>query len=192
MAYINLLPWREAARKESQKQYLTLLGSVAILACSVVFGISVFYGERVTGQLKRNAYLNDQIAILDQRIAEITRLKDTKTGLQQRMALIEQLQSSRNLGTQVFTDIAQVVPAGIYLAELEKKSNALLIIGKTESNNRLAHMIRQVEASKLLSFVNLQSIVASTDQNLILSDFTMQLKVEKIDVVGDAGQGESP
>ncbi|MFT5162983.1 MAG: type IV pilus assembly protein PilN [Alteromonadaceae bacterium] len=192
MAYINLLPWREAARKESQKQYLTLLGSVSILACSVVFGISVFYGERVTGQLKRNAYLNDQIAILDQRIAEITRLKDTKTGLQQRMALIEQLQSSRNLGTQVFTDIAQVVPAGIYLAELEKKSNALLIIGKTESNNRLAHMIRQVEASKLLSFVNLQSIVASTDQNLILSDFTMQLKVEKIDVVGDAGQGESP
>ncbi|MFT4929757.1 MAG: type IV pilus assembly protein PilN [Phenylobacterium sp.] len=180
MAYINLLPWRENARKEKQKEYLTLLSGVGILAFLLMFGVSMFYGERVKGQLKRNAYLSAEILLLDQRIDEIKTLKSKKTSLQQRMALIEQLQSSRNLGTQVFAEIAAVVPAGIYLAELEKKGDSLRIIGKTESNNRLSHMLRQVEESTLLSFVNLQSIVAGTNEVKILSDFTLQLEVNSL------------
>ncbi len=185
MAYINLLPWRDAARKERQKEYLTILSVIGIFAFLIVFGISLFYSERIAGQLKRNAFLNAEINVLDQRISDIKTLKDKKSGLQQRMALIEQLQSSRNLGTQVFAEIAKVVPAGIYLARLEKKEDALLIIGKTESNNRLAQMIRQIEESSLLSFVNLQSIVAGKDQSQILSDFTMQLKVNGLEAAED-------
>lgn len=178
MAHINLLPWREAARKEKQKEFLTILAAVSIGAFALMFAVSMVFGEKLTGQLKRNAYINNELAVLDAKIAEIKSLNDTKTGLQQRMALIEQLQSSRNLGTQVFSEIARTVPAGIYLAELEKKNNAVLIIGKSESNNRLSHMIRQVEDSELLSFVNLQSITAGKDEAKILSDFTLQLKVD--------------
>lgn len=191
MAYINLLPWREAARKEKQKQYLTILAAVGICAFAIVFGISLIYGERVAGQLKRNAYLNSEIAVLDQRISEITALKKTKEGLQQRMALIEQLQSSRNLGTQVFSEVANVVPAGIYLDQLEKKDGALLILGKTESNNRLSHMIRQTQASKLLEFENLQSIVAGTDETRVLSNFTMQLEVNSLGLLAEQHQQSS-
>ncbi len=33
MSTINLLPWREAKRKELQAQFITALVSVAVLAC---------------------------------------------------------------------------------------------------------------------------------------------------------------
>jgi type IV pilus assembly protein PilN len=180
MAHINLLPWRDAARAEKQKLFLTILASVSIFAFLGIFGVSLVFGERVAGQLKRNAFIEAELVILDARIAEIATLSETKNSLQQRIALIEQLQSSRNLGTMVFTEVAKTVPAGIYLAEFEKKGSAVLINGKSESNNRLSHMIRQVELSNLLSYVNLEKITAGTSQAQILSDFTIQLKVNAI------------
>ncbi len=178
MAHINLLPWREAARKAKQKEFLTILATVCVLSFALMFAVSMVFGEKVKGQLNRNAYIDAEIKVLDARIAEIKKLEESKANLQQRMALIEQLQSSRNLGTQVFGEVAKTVPAGIYLAELEKKKTSVLIIGQSESNNRLSYMIRQVEDSPLLQFVNLQSITAGKGETQILSDFTMQLSVD--------------
>ncbi len=179
MPHINLLPWRDAARKEKQKEFLTILAVVCIISFVAVFGVNLVYAELVAGQIKRNAFIDAEIKVLDAKIAQIKTLEEAKKSLQQRLALIEQLQSSRNLGTQVFGEVAKTVPAGIYLASLEKKNDSVLIVGKSESNNRLSHMIRQIEESKLLEYVNLQEITAGEgEQAAILSDFTMQLKVD--------------
>jgi len=177
MAHINLLPWREADRKVRQKEFIAILAIVCGLTFTVMFAVSSYFTKRVEGQLKRNAYIESELAILDSKIAEIKKLEQTKASLQQRMALIEQLQSSRNLGTQVFAEVAKTVPAGVYLLELEKKDNAVLIHGQSESNNRLSHMIRQIEESELLNFINLQSITAGKDATKVLSNFTIQIEV---------------
>jgi type IV pilus assembly protein PilN len=190
MAYINLLPWREAARKAKQREFLTILATVCVLSFALMFGVSMVFGGKVTGQLKRNAYIDAEIKVLDARIAEIKKLEESKANLQQRMALIEQLQSSRNLGTQVFGEVAKTVPAGIYLAELEKKQTSVLIVGKSESNNRLSYMIRQIEDSPLLKFVNLQSITAGKGETQVLSDFTMQLSVDGFADLEDKNEEE--
>ena len=113
MAYINLLPWRDAARKERQKQYLSVLAITAVLSFLLVFVINMTYNARIEGQLERNSFLQNEIKVLDQRIAEIRTLNETKKSLQQRMALISQLQGSRNLGTQIMDEIASAVPAEI-------------------------------------------------------------------------------
>lgn len=183
MAYINLLPWREAARKERQKQYLTILTATAMFSFLVVFLINMVYNARIDGQVQRNQYLENEIKVLDQRIAEIRNLNDTKKGLQQRMTLIEQLQSSRNLGTQIMTEIAGVVPAGVYLTQLEKKGTSLLLIGRSESNNRLSNMLRSSEESELLSSPLLEFIEAGKDSASLLSNFKMHLKVDGYDAV---------
>ncbi|WP_199610534.1 PilN domain-containing protein [Flocculibacter collagenilyticus] len=189
MAHINLLPWREAARKEKQKQYLSILSVIAGTVFVIIFFISLYYGALLSGQEKRNAFINKEIAVLDQKIVEIRKLNDRKRDLQQRMTLIEQLQGSRNLGTQVLDEVASVVPAGIYLTKLEKKGQHLLIVGKSESNNRLANMMRKIEESSLLAEPVLRSIVAGQAQPALLSDFEMQLKVTGYEQIqGDADE----
>ncbi|WP_334313337.1 PilN domain-containing protein [Psychrosphaera algicola] len=104
-------------------------------------------------------------------------MNDTKDNLNQRIRLIEQLQSSRNLGTQVLNEVAAIVPAGIYLTRVEKKDNLILVTGRSESNNRLANMIRQIDKSELLSDAILESIVAGKKENSLLSNFKMTIKV---------------
>lgn len=187
MAHINLLPWREAARKEQQKQYLTLITAVALFSFILVFAISSIYSARLDRQHQRNQYLQAEITKLNRQIAEIRDLNETKTSLQQRMALIAQLQGSRNLGTQIMDEIVRVVPSGVYLVSLEKKGSSLLINGRSESNNRLANMIRQVEDSELLSEPLLEFIETGRS-NQLLSDFRMHMQVKGFDMM----QGETP
>lgn len=177
MAYINLLPWREAARKERQKNYVMVLALTALVSFLVCFLINMVYSARLDGQAKRNQYLESEIRILDQRIAEIRTLNETKRSLQQRMTLIEQLQGSRNLGTEVMLEITRIVPTGVYLTQLEKKGSALLLLGKSESNNRLSNMLREAEQSELFTTPYLEFIEAGKERSSLLSDFRMHVKI---------------
>ncbi|CAM3778112.1 PilN domain-containing protein [Rheinheimera salexigens] len=192
MAYINLLPWREAARKERQKQYLTILAATALFSFLLMFLINMFYNARIDGQLQRNSYLSNEIKVLDQRITEIRTLNDKKKSLQQRMSLIEQLQSSRNLGTQIMDEIAHVVPAGVYLTQFEKKGSSLLLVGKSESNNRLSNMLREAESSELLADPLLEFIEAGKDSSTLLSNFKMHLLVTGFEAVHGTAEAATP
>lgn len=194
MAYINLLPWRDAARKEQQKNYVMVLALTALSSFLLFFIINQVYNARLDGQAKRNQYLESEISILDQRIAEIRNLTETKRSLQQRMNLIEQLQGSRNLGTQIMTEIAEIVPNGVYLTLLEKKGSSLLLVGKSESNNRLSNMLREAEQSELLTEPYLEFIEAGRERSSLLSDFKMHLKIsgyEALDQAATTGNGST-
>lgn len=177
MASINLLPWREAARKQQQMDYLTVLAQVAVLAFVLMFLIYWVYQARVEGQISRNTLLETEIKHLNLRIGQIRELEKQKEGLQLRMSLIEQLQRSRNLGTQIMDEVAKTVPAGVYLVSMDKKFNRLLITGKSESNNRLSGMLRVIEQSPLLTQPVLEFIQASKDDSGLLSDFKMHLRL---------------
>lgn len=192
MAYINLLPWRDAARKERQKQYLTILTATALLSFLLVFMVNMLYSARIEGQMQRNSYLENEIKVLDQRIAEIKTLNELKKSLQQRMSLISQLQGSRNLGTQIMDEIARIVPAGVYLTQLDKKGTSLLLIGKSESNNRLSNMLREAEESELLSTPYLEFIEAGKDSVALLSNFKMHLTVKGYEAVQGTGTATEP
>jgi type IV pilus assembly protein PilN len=193
MAYINLLPWRIEAQKTKQKEFFTLLAAIALGALAIVFLINQFYQLRLDGQNTRNQYLKTEIQQLDIKIAEIKSLNAKKAALQQRIDVVEQLQRSRNVGTQVLDEIAKIVPSGIYITKLEKQGNSIQLLGKSESNNHLANMIREIESSDLFTDAILESISANDAQSKLLSDFKMQLRIKGLTNVTDlavAKQGD--
>ena len=178
MAYINLLPWRGEAEKAKQREYFTVLTIVALVAFVIVFSVNQFYQMRIDGQQTRNQFLQNEIQILDLRISKIKSLNEKKKELQKRTSVVEQLQRSRNVGTQVLDEIAKVVPNGIYLTRLEKQGNSLNIIGKSESNNHLANMIREIESSDLFEDAILESITSNDAKSKLLSDFKMRVRIK--------------
>lgn len=186
MAYINLLPWREEAQRQRQQEYFTVLAFVGVVGLLIVFAVSQFYQAQIDGQQFRNQFLKNEIQILDIRIGEIRKLREKKEALQKRMAVVEQLQRSRNVGTQVMDEIANVVPIGVFLTRLEKQSNSLLVLGKSESNNHLSTLIRSIETSELLTEPTLESIISADEQQQLLSDFKMRLKIKGIQSATEA------
>ncbi|KGK01077.1 PilN domain-containing protein [Thalassotalea sp. ND16A] len=178
MPHINLLPWREEAQRLRQQQFFSILTFLALISFLAVFLISQYYQARIDGQRARNQFLTNEIKVLDARIVEIDTLEQKKKTLIQRMTLIEQLQKSRNIGTQVLDEIAKIVPSGVYIIKLEKQGNVLLLQGKSESNNHLANMIREIQSSTLLADAEIESIINSGKSSKLLSDFKMSLRIQ--------------
>jgi type IV pilus assembly protein PilN len=178
MAYINLLPWREEALKGKQKEFFTLLTAAGMFAFALILLVNLYFQARVDGQLARNAFLKNEIQILDVQIAEIKTLNDKKSALQERIDVVEQLQRSRNVGTQVLNEIATIIPNGIYMTQIDKKGNTIQITGKSESNNHLANMIRAIELSDLFTDATPESITSDDDSPKLLSSFKMRVKIK--------------
>jgi type IV pilus assembly protein PilN len=95
------------------------------------------------------------------------------------MALIEQLQVSRNVTPILFEELTKLVPAGVSFNSLSRQNNQLKLIGISESNNRLSAFMRGLEESKV--FVNpvLSSIVADASTANAISDFELTMSLSK-------------
>ena len=178
MAHINLLPWREAVLKEKQKEFFSILTAIGLIALALVLAVNFYYQSRIDGQNTKNQYLKDEISYLDVQIAEIRTLNDKKAALQKRINVVEQLQLSRNVGTQVLDEIAKIIPNGVYITQLEKQGNTIHLTGKSESNNHLANMIRAVELSDLFVDATPESITADDGSPKLLSSFKMKVKIK--------------
>ena len=177
MAHVNLLPWREQRRQQQKQQYIVVLGVVGILTGLLFWLIGQVIDTQISNQNSRNQFLQTQITALESQIAEIKRIKESKAAIEQRMALIEQPQSSRNLAPQVLDELARTVPQGVSFKSLQRTGSSIQVRGTSESNNRLAEFMRQIETSRVFSAGELSSIVADTSASDAVSEFTLTFSI---------------
>ena len=148
MARINLLPWRAELRKERQQEFAVMLGIAAVLAL-VIFGMVHFYHVQLIDiQIKHNKYLEEQIVLLDKKIAEIQQLETEKQRLLDKMRAIEQLQANRPLIVRLFDEIVSSLPDGVSLVSLDLKTNSVTVNGVAQSNARVSTFMRNIDNSK--------------------------------------------
>ena len=158
MAGINLLPWREAARKKSQQQFvMSIVGAVALGAAVVGAGYTYMEG-RISYQNERNAYIAKEIKRLDKAINEIKTLDANRKALLDRIAVIERLQSTRPGIVHLFDEMVNALPKGLYLTELKQEGNKIKLQGKAESSARVSSYMNRLNSSPWLSSSDLSTI----------------------------------
>jgi len=177
MANINLLPWRENLRAQQKKNYLSMLVAMALGVLSLMFSAGVVVDNLIHNQNQRNQYIEQQITVLDGQIKKIKDIKESKQAIEQRMALIEQLESSRNVVPKVLDELVKLVPPGLSFRSFSRKGNQIEVLGVSESNNRLADFMRRLEESKVFSSGDLSSIVADTSASDSVSDFKLTFSI---------------
>lgn len=92
MIRINLLPHREEKRKARRQQFYGLVGMISVLALLMVFlGYTIISGY-IAAQESRMSFSKKEIAVLDQQIEQIKRLKEQTQALLSRKQIIESLQ----------------------------------------------------------------------------------------------------
>lgn len=147
---INLLPWREARRKDRQRQFIVVgIGSL-ILAAAVVLLTHIQMNNWIDHQNARNDYLTKEIAELDRQIAEIKTLEDEKAKLLARIAIIQDLQANRTQTVHLLDELVTTLPDGVQYTSLKQQGPSLTIEGLAQSNARVSTLMRNVEAANWL------------------------------------------
>jgi type IV pilus assembly protein PilN len=150
MPRINLLPWREAERKQRRQEFIAGVAGALLLAGLIALGVRWQMGSAVDAQNERNQYLKAEIADLDKQIAEILDLEQKKKRLESRIQVIEQLERSRPEIVHIFDQLVRTLPDGVYLTGIKQTDRKLTIKGVAQSSTRVASYMRNLDASEWL------------------------------------------
>ncbi|MDD7804497.1 MAG: PilN domain-containing protein [Endozoicomonas sp. (ex Botrylloides leachii)] len=173
MAKINLLPWREELRELRKKVFFGIFCGAILLALVTLFIIDRFINSAINTQQIRNQYLNNEITQLEKKIVAIKDIKAKKILLLERMDVIKGLQGNRSVIVQVFDQLARVVPEGIYFKTLKIEGDLISLVGIAESNNRVAALMRQLDASQWFTNPNLTAVRKVNDEGERLNEFDL-------------------
>jgi type IV pilus assembly protein PilN len=161
MARINLLPWREEARKERQRQFLYSLIGTLVLGVVLVMIVGLFMDQKISTQQARNQQIQAEIARLQQRINRIAELEKTRDRLLSRKAVIEQLQASRSMAVELMDKLAKTIPVGVTLNNVRQQGPNVTLIGTSQSNARVSAYLHSLEQMDLFVNPELQYVRAS-------------------------------
>jgi len=156
MPRINLIPWREAERKQKRQEFAVGAVGALVLAAAIAFAVNLQMKSAVSHQNERNQYLNTEIAALDKQIAEILALDQQKQRLLARMQVIEQLERSRAEVVHLFDQLARTLPDGIYLTTVKQTDRKIQLRGIALSSTRVSNYMRNLDASEWLKDPSLE------------------------------------
>lgn len=163
MARINLLPWREEARRERQRQFLYSLVGTLVLGAILVLIVGLFYDQKISSQEARNQQIQSEINRLQERINRIEELEKTRNRLLSRKAIIESLQASRSMTVELLDKLAKSVPVGVTLTNVRQQGPNVTLIGTSQSNARVSAYLHSLEEMDLFVRPELQYVRAAED-----------------------------
>ena len=197
---INLLPHREQKRQARQRQFFTLVISLAILGLAVIALVHGILAAQIESQESRNRALKAEIAKLDLQIKEIDRLRDQIQAVLARKQVVETLQGNRSEAVHLLDQLVRQLPDGIYLRSIRQVGPKVTLIGYAQSNARVSTLMRNIEASPWLTGpelveIKLVSMPGSKDANQKINEFTLAFLIKRaapVDAVPVSGKPAAP
>jgi type IV pilus assembly protein PilN len=182
MAKINLLPWREAYRKEKKEQFLAIIGGVVLVSGLLAYIWIVSVESSIENQQARNHLLETEIASLEKQVKEIADLKKIRDDLLARIKIIQDLQGTRPLIVRYFDNFVRSIPDGVYITMLRSEGSVLNVEGVAESYNRVATFMRNLDSSDWFASSALTSIVAIPSEGEQAQSFRLTVNTSAPDL----------
>ncbi|MDQ9170992.1 PilN domain-containing protein [Oxalobacteraceae bacterium R-40] len=144
MIKINLLPHREAKRKERINAFYAMLLMALIMGAVVVLAVGGFIASKISMQNERNDFIKAENTRLDGEIKKIATLKQEIEALKARQQAVEDLQSDRNQPVYLMDELVKQTPEGIYLKSFKQTGQRVALNGYAQSNERVSELLRNL------------------------------------------------
>ena len=174
---INLLPWRAELREQRKKEFLAVLGASAVVGLLVFAVWYMTIAGLIDHQKQRNEKIQNEITLLDKKVAEIEALKKQRSDMIDRMKVIQSLQGTRPLIVHIFDELVNKLPDGVFFSRIERKGDKILISGTAESNNRVSTLMRDLNNSEWLRNSVLTKVQANPSFGEQGTDFDLSVEV---------------
>ncbi len=163
MILINLLPHREAARKQRRDVFNMSMLAAFLVGGLIAGAIYLWYQARISDQQARNRVLQSEIRRLEGQIKDIAGLETEIAALRARQQAVEDLQADRNVPVHLMTQLSKQLPDGVYVASMRQENQNVTLQGVAQSNERVSELLRNLgNNTPWFSKPELVEIVAGT------------------------------
>ncbi|HRD83668.1 MAG TPA: PilN domain-containing protein [Rubrivivax sp.] len=147
MILINLLPHREAKRRQRKQAFFVGLAAAAVLGLAVV-GIWYAWLQKLRAdQEARNQFLKAEIARLDLQIRDIATLKGEIEALKARQKAVEDLQTDRNTPVRLLDELVKQAPESVFYTSVRQNGALVTVNGLAQSNERVSELLKRLDQS---------------------------------------------
>ncbi len=147
MILINLLPHREAARKQRKDVFNVSLGLSALIGGVLAGLVFLWFQTQISNQEYKNQILKTEITKFDNQIKEIAGLEEEIAALRARQQAVEDLQSDRNLPVHLLVELVRQLPDGVYVTSMRQDGKNVALQGVAQSNERVSELLRNLNSS---------------------------------------------
>ncbi len=151
MIKINLLPHREAKRKDLKNRFYSLLLLAALVAAILIIVVGVYFSTQISSQNERNAFIKNENEILDSKIKEVANLKQEIDALKARQQAVEDLQGDRNQPVYMMNELIKLAPEGLYLTVIKQDGQRISIKGYAQSHGMVQVFFDALSSSPWMS-----------------------------------------
>lgn len=162
MIKINLLPYREAKRKQMIQSQL-IIGGLGIIPSILVILILFFtINAKISNIQQETERIKEDIKKQKVSLEEIKKFKSEKDTLKKKMAVIEKLKKGKFGPVQIIDQLAINLPGRIWLTKLVQKGMTLAIDGKALDNISISDYMVNLGKSEFFKTVDLDKIKTDT------------------------------
>jgi type IV pilus assembly protein PilN len=184
MIRINLLPHREAKRKQKQAAFVALMALGGLAGVALVLLVGGYNASRIAAQNERNLVLKNANAELDKKISKIANLKAEIEALKARQQAVEDLQGDRNQPVYLLDELVRQMPEGVYLKSFKQDGQRVVLDGYAQSQERVAELLRNLSGnSPWLERPDLSEVKAATlpqsKTNRQVVEFTLAVAIKR-------------
>jgi len=185
MILINLLPHREAARKQRRDVFNVSIGMAFLVGGLIAGMIFLWFQGRVADQQSRNNVLTSEIKRLEGQIKDIAGLETEIAALRARQQAVEDLQADRNVPVHLMTELVRQLPDGVFIQSMKQDRQTVTLQGVAQSNERVSELLRNLsDGTPWFSKPELVEIVAGsltlTPRNAKrVANFTMRVQLTR-------------
>jgi type IV pilus assembly protein PilN len=156
MIRINLLPYREKAKKENLQYQLIALSGALVLFLLIILSVHVYFNMNISSMEKMVKEAEAKLVILDKKVGDIEGFKRDKRELEQKLGVINALETNRLFPVRMLDELNLLVPAKeAWLEKITQTGQDLRIEGMAKDNGTVARFMKNIEKAGFVQSVDL-------------------------------------
>ena len=185
MILINLLPHREARRRQRKRAFFMAIGAFALFGVAIVGIWYTVLQQMTVQQLSRNEYLQTEITRLESQIKDIATLRAEIAALKARQRAVEDLQTDRNTPVYLLNEVVRQTPEGVYLTSIKQNGQVVTVTGVAQTNERVSEFLRNtlynspwLEKPELVE-IKVANVTTANREQRRLFEFSMRVSLKR-------------
>ncbi len=154
MIRINLLSDREAIRKETSRQQVSIYFLMIVLLMVVLASVQYRQMDKKKNLDVKIRQVKESVDALKLKVGEVEKYKKGKKDLEEKLGIIEKLQTGKKLVAQLLDHLELTLPEKIWIEKMTFKGGRVSLEGYAIDDETIAKFMKDLERSD--SFRNVE------------------------------------
>ncbi len=190
MIKINLLPVRLARKKENAQRQLSVYVLSVLFLVLVMSYVAISFSDRAKSLSAELDETRTETTKYQKTVQEMDQQKKRKEFIQEKLALINQLQLTKSGPVHILDDIsAKLPPRKLWLTTLRQDQKGMFLTGMALDNESIAQYMRNLSTSPYFVAIDLINSAQTIENEKKLMQFAINCQM-KAPTTNSEGPGD--